>query len=61
MAGIAPFAALNVWLLSDLAFPRYCWVLLLLMEMPWATAPLTLVLGDLMFGVRPRPGRIVQD
>ena len=23
VAGIAPFAALNVWLLPDLAFPRY--------------------------------------
>jgi hypothetical protein len=57
VAGIAPFAALNIWLLSDLAFPRALWLLLLMMETPWATAPLTLVLGDLMFGMRPRPGR----
>ena len=30
------------------------------MEAPWATAPLTFVLGDLMFGVRPRPGKILK-
>jgi hypothetical protein len=60
LIGIMPFGALNVWLLSDLAFPRSLWVVLLLMEVPWATAPLTLVLGDLMFGVRPRPGRILR-
>ena len=58
--GVAPFAALNVWLLSDAAFPRVFWVWLVLMEMPWATAPLTLVLGDLMFEVRPRPKRILK-
>ena len=61
LAGIAPLAAVNIWLLSDVAFSRAYWVvLLLLMEAPWATAPLTLVLGDLMFGVRPRPGRILK-
>jgi hypothetical protein len=59
-AGIAPFAALNIWLLSDLAFPRALWIVLLMMETPWATAPLTVVLGDLMFGMRPRPGRILR-
>jgi hypothetical protein len=57
-AGIAPFAALNFWLLSSPDFPRVLWVVLLAIETPWATAPLTLVLGDLMFGVRIRPGRI---
>ena len=60
LAGIAPLAAVNIWLLSDVAFSRAYWVVLLLMEAPWATAPLTLVLGDLMFGVRPRPGRILK-
>ena len=36
------------------------WILLLLMEAPWATAPLTVVLGDLMFGVPPRPGKVLK-
>jgi hypothetical protein len=53
LAGIAPFAALNVWLLSDPAFPPSRWIVLLLMEAPWVTAPLTLVLGDLMFSLKP--------
>jgi hypothetical protein len=57
--GIVPFAALNCWLLSIPEFPRYCWIVLLVMETPWATAPLTLALGDLMFGVRLRPRRIL--
>ena len=60
VAGIAPWAALNLWLLSDPEFPRYFWVMLLILETPWATAPLTLVLGDLMFEQRPRPGRMFQ-
>jgi hypothetical protein len=59
LAGIAPFAALNIWLLSDLEFPRALWLWLLIMETPWATAPLTVVLGELMFGARPRPGPIL--
>jgi hypothetical protein len=58
-AGILPFAVLNFWLLSLPDFPRLLWVVLVAMETPWATAPLTLALGDLMFGVRPRPRRIL--
>ncbi len=57
--GIAPFAALNLWLRSDYEIGGL-WLLLLVMEVPWATAPLTLVLGDLMFGIRPRPWRIAK-
>jgi hypothetical protein len=60
LAGIAPFAALNVWLLAGANSHFGVWILLLLMETPWATAPLTIVLGDLMFGVRPRPGKILK-
>ncbi len=60
LAGIAPFAALNVWLLSAEDSRFGLWILLLLMETPWATAPLTVVLGDLMFGVRPGRGKIVK-
>jgi hypothetical protein len=61
LAGVAPFAALNVWLLSDPVFPRSLWIVLLLMEAPWVTAPLTLVLGDLMFGSRPSVSRYVKS
>ncbi len=54
LAGIAPFAALNNWLfwsVPDLPpiLPQTLWML----EAPFATAPLTLVLGGLMFGKRP--------
>jgi hypothetical protein len=52
MAGIAPFAALNAWLISDPEFSLPMFTLLVLMEIPWATAPLTAVLGNLMFGRR---------
>jgi len=61
LAGVAPFAALNVWLLSDPMFPRSLWIVLLLMEAPWVTAPLTLVLGDLMFGSRPSLSRYAKS
>jgi hypothetical protein len=60
IAGIAPFAAFNVWLMSGDDSRFVLWVLLLIMETPWATAPLTVALGDLMFGVRPRPRKIVK-
>jgi hypothetical protein len=60
LAGIAPFAAFNVWLLSANDSPSGLWLLLFLMETPWATAPLTVVLGDLMFGMRPRLDRILK-
>jgi hypothetical protein len=50
LAGIAPWAALNEWLLADPDFPQIGWMALLALEVPWATAPLTVVLGALMFG-----------
>src|SRR5262249_46045473 len=52
LAGIAPFAALNAWLTSDPEFPLQLFVVLVLLEVPWATAPLTAVLGSRMFGQR---------
>jgi hypothetical protein len=60
MAGVAPCAALNAWLLSDPEFPPLLYLLLLAMEAPWATAPLTIVLGGLMFGERPTAGRVLK-
>jgi hypothetical protein len=60
LAGIAPFAALNASLLSDPQFPRPFWLVLLALETPWATAPLVLVMGDLMFDARLRLGRMAK-
>src|SRR5262245_20950252 len=58
-AGIVPFAALNSWLLSD-SGSFSLWPVLLFFEAPWATAPLTIVLGRLMFDQPARPGRVVR-
>jgi hypothetical protein len=52
--GIAPWAALDAWLLRLPDFPAGVVPLLLYWEVPWATAPLTVVLGSLMFGRRVR-------
>lgn len=56
--GIAPFVALNYWLIGRQEMPPAAWFVLIFMEAPWATVPLTLVVGDLMFGQQPRPGSI---
>jgi len=58
-AGIAPFAALNYWILSDPETSPAIWPALLFLEAPWATVPLTLVLGGLMFDRPPRAGPIL--
>ena len=59
LAGILPFALFNHWLFSaDSELSGFWWIPLLILEFPWATAPLTLVLGGLLFGERPRPARI---
>jgi hypothetical protein len=60
LAGVAPFAILNYWLTTDPEFPFGALLLLLLLEAPWATAPLTIVLGGLMFGEEPRVGRVLR-
>lgn len=53
LAGIAPCVALNAWLARDPEFPPALFLVLLLLEAPWATAPLTVVLGGMMFGETP--------
>lgn len=61
LAGIAPFEALDEYLESlagDEAGPL--WILLVFLEAPLATAPLTVMLGGLMFGERPSAGRIAR-
>ena len=69
--GVLPMMLLNAWLLG----PRvqtlpvggppteYMWLMLCLVlwEMPLATAPLTLYLGQTLFLERTRPGRIALD
>jgi hypothetical protein len=62
LAGIGPFAAFNAWLFSSIpdldgALPQTLWML----EAPFATAPLTVVLGGLMFGQRPTAAKVVSS
>ena len=59
LAGIGPIAALNAWLFSldpelPAFFPATAWMV----EAPFATAPLTVVMGGMMFGQRPTAGRV---
>jgi len=68
--GVVPAACLNHWLLADyaeydfeLGFPaRYMWYMfmLVILEMPLVTAPVTLYLGEALFTQRPRPGEIAR-
>ena len=60
LAGVAPFAALNAWLARDPEFNLAAYLLLLALEAPWATAPLTVVLGGMMFGARPTAWQAVK-
>jgi hypothetical protein len=59
VAGIAPLAGLNAWLARDPEFPPPLFALLVFVEAPWATAPLTIVLGALMFGQRLRAAQVL--
>ena len=59
VAGIAPFAVLNYWVLSNPDTPPQIWPALLFLEAPWATVPLTLVLGGLMFDRQPQAGTVL--
>jgi len=71
-AGMLPFAFLNALLLQDFASrtdyinevpAEYIWwmICLVMWEVPLASAPATLYLGQAMFRQRPEPGRIVRD
>lgn len=59
LAGAALPAALNVWLFRDGGLSPGMLPIVLILETPWATAPLTIVLGGLMFGQRPTVGRVL--
>ena len=59
LAGVVPAACLNAWLLAGYAEPDFemgfpmtylaCMLLLVVWEMPLATAPVTLYLGQALF------------
>lgn len=58
--GIAPWALLNWFIMAGVEEMRtvgHLWAILL--EAPFAMAPLTIVLGTLMFGGKPRPLRVL--
>jgi hypothetical protein len=59
LAGCAPWVAFNAWLLETYPdTPGILFLFLLALEAPWATAPLTIVLGGVMFGERPSVARV---
>jgi hypothetical protein len=73
-AGAVPLALFNSWLLNDLLKVElldderevnagyFVWLLLLMLtEIPLATAPLTIYLGQLLFVDKPRPGLITAN
>jgi hypothetical protein len=60
LAGCAPWAALNAWLARFPDYSDFFTLYLLAWEAPWATAPLTIVLGGLMFQERPSALRVIR-
>jgi hypothetical protein len=61
LAGVAPWAAFNAWLLArSPEMEPLLLIGLVLVEAPLATAPLGVVLGGLMFGERPTAGQVVR-
>jgi hypothetical protein len=58
LVGSLPFAALNWWLINEDRTSAGWLPFLIGMEVPWATAPLTVVLGGLMFEQRPTAGNV---
>jgi hypothetical protein len=71
MLGIAPFAVLNYWLLAGYIEADFEWqspvpylfymLVLIFWEVPLATAPATLYLGQTMFSEEVRPRKIAGD
>ena len=58
MAGVLPFATFNAYLTTDPEFPLLVFMFLVALQAPWATAPLTVVLGMMMFGETVTPGKV---
>lgn len=72
LVGAVPAALFNHWLLGDLlrensfgsddvVWYLYFMALLVYLEMPFATAPVTLYLGQALFVERPDPARMLKD
>ena len=62
LAGVAPFVALNAWLFGVLGEGHASLALILWwVEAPLALAPLTLVLGGMMFGQTPSPRAVARQ
>ena len=69
--GVVPMFLLNTWLLADFRLYDYVWgfplsymlltTLLVFLEMPLATAPLTLFLGQAVFLPQPDRGALFRD
>jgi len=59
LGGAAPFLALNAWVFDRTTDAPGIPLLLWLIEGPFATAPLTIVLGNLMFGRRSSVRQVV--
>lgn len=60
LTGVAPWVALNAWLVArNPELEPILLLLLVALEAPVATAPLTMMLGGLMFGERPTVGQIL--
>src|SRR5262245_53093488 len=53
LMGALPFALLDGWLIRGTEVPGALLFVLIMFQAPLATAPLTIVLGGLMFGQRP--------
>jgi hypothetical protein len=58
LIGVLPCFVLNYYIQSDPGSSPVFFAFLLFLETPFATAPLTVVLGDLMFNVRVTPRRV---
>ena len=59
LAGLAPCVAFDNWIMATAPeFPGFLLFWLVILQVPWATAPLTIVLGGLMFGDRPSARRV---
>ena len=59
LLGIVPWALINSWITAHAeAMRAFLHLYLIVLEAPLATAPLTIVLGSLMVGTRPRPRQV---
>lgn len=60
IVGIVPFAVLDAWLRAGERIPRLTFLVFVFWQIPIATAPLTLVMGDILFGLPVRPRLLIR-